>query len=128
MRGCLLGTQKREEARKKAEDKVAERKRKKDERSRTGDLSPRSLEKKMRKNERNAIRKEKLKAKERKEARKKLPMIAVREEAVYQSSTLIAIPFAMKDSSQYYVQWRFGVLICDSAPGSQKFQIALWHF
>jgi hypothetical protein len=78
----LRHTQEREEARTKAEDKAAERKRKKDERSRTGDLSPRSLEKKMRKDERNAIRKEKLKAKEREEARKKLPMIAVGQEGV----------------------------------------------
>jgi hypothetical protein len=52
--GMLVGhTQEREEARKKAEDKAAERKRKKDERSRTGDLSPRTLEKKMRKDERS---------------------------------------------------------------------------
>jgi hypothetical protein len=78
----LRHTQEREEARTKAEDKAAERKRKKDERSRTGDLSLRSLEKKMRKDERNAIRKEKLKAKEIEEARKKLPMIAVEEEGV----------------------------------------------
>jgi hypothetical protein len=81
--GMLAGhTQKREEARKKSEDKATKRKRKKDKRSRTWDLSPRSLEKKMRKDERNAIRKEKLKAKEREEARKKLSMIAMGEEGI----------------------------------------------
>jgi hypothetical protein len=82
--GMLAGhTQEREKAKEEAEkDKAAERKRKKDEKSWTEDLSPRSLEKKMRKDERNAIRNEKLKAKKRDEARKKLPMIAVGEKEV----------------------------------------------
>jgi hypothetical protein len=47
---------------------------------------------------------------------------------VYQSSTLIAIPFAMKDAMQYYLEWRFGILICDSASRSQNFQMVLWRF
>jgi hypothetical protein len=47
---------------------------------------------------------------------------------VCQSSTLIVIPFAIKDASQYYLEWRFSILICDSAPGSQKFQMTHWRF
>jgi hypothetical protein len=79
----LVGhTQERKEARKEAEDKAVEKKRPKDERSQTAELSPRSPEKKIRKDQRNAIRKEKLKAKKREEARKKLPMIAVGEEGI----------------------------------------------
>jgi len=49
--------QRDEEARKAAEAKVAEKKRKRDERATTGALSPRALEKKRRKDERDAIRK-----------------------------------------------------------------------
>ncbi len=52
--------QKDEEARKAAEAKAAEKKRKRDERATTRALSPRTLEKKRRKDERDAIRKEKL--------------------------------------------------------------------
>jgi hypothetical protein len=47
---------------------------------------------------------------------------------VCQSNTLIAIPFAIKDASQHYLEWRFGVLIWDSAPGSPKFQMVLLLF
>jgi len=49
--------QRDEEARKAAEAKVVEKKRKRDERATTGALSPRALEKKRRKDERDAIRK-----------------------------------------------------------------------
>jgi hypothetical protein len=34
----------------------------------------------------------------------------------------------MKYASQHYLKWCFGVLICDSLSGSQKFQMALWRF
>ncbi len=72
--------QRDEEARKAAEAKAAEKKRKRDERATTGALSPRTLEKKRRKDERDAIRKEKLDLKE--EERKKLPLITLAEEGI----------------------------------------------
>ncbi|CAM6038510.1 unnamed protein product [Sphagnum compactum] len=73
--------QRDEEARKAAEAKAAEKKRKRDERATTGALSPRTLEKKRRKDERDAIRKEKLDLKK-KEERKKLPLITLAEEGI----------------------------------------------
>ncbi|CAM6021530.1 unnamed protein product [Sphagnum balticum] len=73
--------QREEEARKAAEAKAAEKKRKRDERATTGALSPRTLEKKRRKDERDAIRKEKLDLKK-EEERKKLPLITVAEEGI----------------------------------------------
>ncbi|CAM6051913.1 unnamed protein product [Sphagnum compactum] len=72
--------QREEEARKAAEAKAAEKKRKRDERATTGALSPRTLKKKRRKDERDAIRKEKLDLK--KEERKKLPLITLAEEGI----------------------------------------------
>ncbi|CAK9273608.1 unnamed protein product [Sphagnum jensenii] len=74
--------QRDEEARKAAEAKAAEKKRKKDERATTGALSPRSLEKKRRKDERDAIRKAKLDLKKKEEERKKLPLITLAEEGI----------------------------------------------
>jgi hypothetical protein len=75
--------QRDEEARKAAEAKAAEKKRKKDERATTGALSPRTLEKKRRKDERDAIRKEKLDLKKKEEEeRKKLPPITLAEEGI----------------------------------------------
>ncbi|CAK9205383.1 unnamed protein product [Sphagnum troendelagicum] len=74
--------QKEEEARKAAEAKAVEKKRKKDERATTGALSPRTLEKKRRKDERDAIRKEKLDLKKKEEERKKLPLITLAEEGI----------------------------------------------
>jgi hypothetical protein len=56
--------------------------RKRDERARTRDLSPKSLEKKRRKEERDAIRKENRRAREREEERQKIQVIAVGEEEV----------------------------------------------
>jgi hypothetical protein len=73
--------QREEEARKAAKAKVAEKKRKRDERATTGALSPRILEKKRRKDERDAIRKEKLDLKK-EEERKKLPLITLAEEGI----------------------------------------------
>ncbi|CAK9255417.1 unnamed protein product [Sphagnum jensenii] len=73
--------QREEEARKAAEAKAAEKKRKRDERATTGALSPRTLEKKRRKDERDAIRKEKLDLKK-EEERKKLPLITLAEEGI----------------------------------------------
>jgi hypothetical protein len=67
--------QREEEARKAAEAKAAEKKRKRDERATTGVLSPRTLEKKRRKDERDAIRKEKLDL-------KKLPLITLAKEGI----------------------------------------------
>ncbi|CAK9201667.1 unnamed protein product [Sphagnum troendelagicum] len=74
--------QREEEARKAAEAKAVEKKRKKDERATTGALSPRTLEKKRRKDERDAIRKEKLDLKKKEEERKKLPLITLAEEGI----------------------------------------------
>jgi len=74
--------QRDEEARKAAEAKATEKKRKKDERATTGALSPRTLEKKKRKDERDAIRKEKLDLKKKEEERKKLPLIKLVEEGI----------------------------------------------
>ncbi|CAK9212077.1 unnamed protein product [Sphagnum troendelagicum] len=74
--------QREEEARKAAEVKAVEKKRKKDERATTGALSPRTLEKKRRKDERDAIRKEKLDLKKKEEERKKLPLITLAEEGI----------------------------------------------
>ncbi|CAK9227663.1 unnamed protein product [Sphagnum troendelagicum] len=74
--------QRDEEARKAAEAKAVEKKRKKDERATTGALSPRSLEKKRRKDERDAIRKAKLDLKKKEEERKKLPLITLAEEGI----------------------------------------------
>jgi hypothetical protein len=73
--------QREEEARKAVEAKVAEKKRKRDERATTGVFSLRTLEKKRRKDERDAIRKEKLDLKK-KEERKKLPLITLAEEGI----------------------------------------------
>jgi hypothetical protein len=73
--------QRDEEARKAAETKAAEKKRKRDERATTGALSPRTLEKKRRKDERDAIRKAKLDLKKEGE-RKKLPLITLAEEGI----------------------------------------------
>jgi ribonucleotide reductase alpha subunit len=74
--------QRDEEARKAAETKATEKKRKRDEKATTGALSPRTLEKKSRKDERDAIRKEKLDLKKKKEERKKLPLITLAEEGI----------------------------------------------
>ncbi len=74
--------QREEEARKVAEAKAAEKKRKKDERATTRALSPRTLEKKRRKDERDAIRKEKLDLKKKEEERKKLLLITLAEEGI----------------------------------------------
>ncbi|CAK9262708.1 unnamed protein product [Sphagnum jensenii] len=74
--------QRDEEARKAAEAKAAEKKKKRDERATTGALSPRTLEKKRRKDERDAIRKEKLDLKKKEEERKKLPLITLAEEGI----------------------------------------------
>jgi hypothetical protein len=73
--------QRDEEARKAAEAKVAKKKRKRNERVTTGALSPRTFEKKRRKDERDAIRKEKLDLKK-EEERKKLPLITLVEEGI----------------------------------------------
>ncbi|CAK9191473.1 unnamed protein product [Sphagnum troendelagicum] len=75
--------QRDEDARKAAEAKVAEKKRKRDERATIGALSPRTLKKKRRKDERDAIRKEKLDLKKKEEEeRKKLPLITLAEEGI----------------------------------------------
>jgi hypothetical protein len=80
--GLTVGeAQKEEEARKAAEAKVVEKKKKRDERATTGAFSPRILEKKRRKDERDAIRKEKLDLKK-EEERKKLPLITLAEEGI----------------------------------------------
>ncbi|CAK9210170.1 unnamed protein product [Sphagnum troendelagicum] len=71
-----------EEVRKIAKAKVAEKKRKTDENATTGALSPRTLEKKRRKDERDAIRKEKLDLKKKDKERKKLPLITLEEEGI----------------------------------------------
>ncbi len=73
--------QREEEARKAAEAKAVEKKRKRDERATIGALSPRTLEKKRTKDERDAIRKEKLDLKK-EEERKKLPLITLAEEGI----------------------------------------------
>ncbi|CAN5957940.1 unnamed protein product [Sphagnum jensenii] len=81
--GLTVGeAQRDEEARKAAEAKAAEKKKKRDERATTGALSPRTLEKKRRKDERDAIRKEKLDLKKKEEERKKLPLITLAEEGI----------------------------------------------
>ncbi|CAM6047305.1 unnamed protein product [Sphagnum compactum] len=81
--GLIAGeAQREEEARKAAEAKAAEKKRKRDEGATTGALSPRTLEKKRRKDERDAIRKEKLDLKKKEEERKKLPLITLAEEGI----------------------------------------------
>jgi ribonucleotide reductase alpha subunit len=74
--------QRDEEARKAAEAKAAEKKKKRDERATTGALSPRTLEKKRRKDERDAIKKQKLDLKKKEEERKKLPLITLAEEGI----------------------------------------------
>ncbi|CAK9275084.1 unnamed protein product [Sphagnum jensenii] len=74
--------QRDEEARKAAEAKATEKKKKRDERATIGALSPRTLEKKRRKDERDAIRKEKLDLKKKEEERKKLPLITLAEEGI----------------------------------------------
>jgi hypothetical protein len=73
--------QRDEEARKAVETKAAEKKIKRDERAITGTLSPRTFEKKRRKDERDAIRKEKLDLKK-EEERKKLLLITLAEEGI----------------------------------------------
>ncbi|KAH8939034.1 hypothetical protein BDL97_15G016000 [Sphagnum fallax] len=81
--GLTVGeAQREEEARKAAEAKATEKKRKRDERATTGALSPRTLEKKRRKDERDAIRKEKLDLKKKEEERKKFPLITLAEEGI----------------------------------------------
>ncbi len=81
--GLTIGeAQRDEEARKAAEAKAAEKKRKRDERATIGALSPRTLEKKRRKIERDVIRKEKLDLKKKEEERKKLPLITLAEEGI----------------------------------------------
>jgi hypothetical protein len=70
------------EARKVVEAKATEKKRKRDERATIGALSPRTLKKKMRKDKRDAIRKEKLDLKKKEEERKKLPLITLVEEGI----------------------------------------------
>ncbi len=80
--GLIAGeAQREEEARKAAKAKAAEKKRKRDEGATTGALSPRTLEKKRRKDERDAIRKEKLDLKK-EEERKKLPLITLAKEGI----------------------------------------------
>jgi len=74
--------QRDEEAKKAAEAKATEKKRKRDERATIGALSPRTLEKKRRMDERDAIRKEKLNLKKKEEERKKLPLITLAEEGI----------------------------------------------
>jgi hypothetical protein len=64
-----------DEARKAVEDKATKKKRKRYERARIGDLSPKSLEKKRMKEERDAIRKENRRARKREEERQKLPVL-----------------------------------------------------
>ncbi len=73
--------QRDEEARKAAEAKATEKKRKRDERATTGAISPRVLEKKRGKDERDAIRKEKLDLKK-EEEKKKLPLITLAKEGI----------------------------------------------
>jgi len=74
--------QREEEAGKAGEAKAAEKKRKRDERATTGALSPRPLKKKRRKDERDAIKKEKFDLKKKEEERKKLPLITLAEEGI----------------------------------------------
>jgi len=74
--------QRDDEARKATKAKATEKKRKRDERATTGALSPRTLEMKRRKDERDAIRKEKLDLKKKEEERKKLPLITLAEEGI----------------------------------------------
>jgi len=80
--GLITGEAQRDEkARKAAEAKAAKKKKNKNERAKTGALSPRALEKKRRTDERDAIRKEKLDLKK-EEERKKLPLITLAEEGI----------------------------------------------
>jgi hypothetical protein len=80
--GLIAGeAQREEEARKAAEAKATEKKRKRDEGATTRALSPRTLEKKRRKDERDAIRKEKLDLKK-EEERKKFPLITLAKEGI----------------------------------------------
>jgi len=74
--------QRDEEARKVAEAKATEKKRKRDERATIGVLSPRTPEKKRKKDERDAIRKEKFDLKKKEEERKKLLLITLAEEGI----------------------------------------------
>jgi hypothetical protein len=74
--------QREEEARKAAEAKVTEKTRKRDERATTGTFSPRTLEKKRRKDEKDAIKKEKLDQKKKEEERKKLSLITLAKEGI----------------------------------------------
>jgi len=71
-----------EEARKAVEAKATKKKRKRDEITTTGALSLRTLEKKRRKDERDAIRKEKLNLKKKEEEKKKLLLITLAEEGI----------------------------------------------
>jgi len=59
-----------------------QRRRERDENATTRALSPRTLEKKRRKDERDAIRKEKLDLKKKDKERKKLPLITLEEEGI----------------------------------------------
>jgi len=80
--GLITGEAQRDEkARKAAEAKAAKKKKNKNERAKTGALSPRALEKKRRTDERDAIRKKKLDLKK-EEERKKLPLITLAEEGI----------------------------------------------
>ncbi|CAK9211059.1 unnamed protein product [Sphagnum troendelagicum] len=74
--------QRDEEARKAAEAKAVQKKKKRDERATTRALSTRSLKKKRKKDERDAIRKAKLDLKKKEEERKKLPLITLAEEGI----------------------------------------------
>jgi len=74
--------QRDEEARKVAKAKAAEKKTNRDERATTGALSPRTLEKKRRKDERDAIKREKLDLKKKEEERKKLPLITLAKDGI----------------------------------------------
>jgi hypothetical protein len=73
--------QREEEERKATKAKAVEKKRKRYERATAGALSPRTLEKKRRKDEKDAIKKEKLDLKK-EEERKKLPLITLAEEGI----------------------------------------------
>ncbi|CAK9275741.1 unnamed protein product [Sphagnum jensenii] len=99
--GLAVGeAQREEEARKAAEAKAAEKKRKRDERATTGALSPRTLEKKRRKDERDAIRKEKLDLKK-EEERKKLPLITLAKEGILTELTYTVLWTGYKQVENY---------------------------
>jgi hypothetical protein len=74
--------QRDEEARKAAEAKAPENKRKRDERAIIGAFSPKNFKKKRRKDERDVIKKVKLDLKKKEEERKKLPLITLAEEGI----------------------------------------------